>query len=132
MSAAPVPGSDRNFGFVFTAFFSIVGLYPLRYGLPIRPWALGLAALFLLAAGAAPRVLHVPNVIWFRFGLLLAKVVNPIVLSLLYLVAFVPTGLLLRAVGKDPMRVKRDPSASTYWLPRTPPGPEPESMKMQF
>jgi len=132
MSAPLTPGPDRNFGLVFTAFFTLVGLYPLRHAQPIRPWALALAAAFLLAAALAPKILHVPNVLWFRLGLILGRFVNPIVISLIYLIAFVPTGLILRAIGKDPMRRKRDATATSYWIPRTPPGPDPESMKLQF
>jgi hypothetical protein len=45
---------------------------------------------------------------------------------------FVPTGLLMRACGRDPLRLKPDPEASTYWVERDPPGPKPESMIHQF
>jgi hypothetical protein len=38
----------------------------------------------------------------------------------------------MRLFGKDPLRLKRDPAAATYWIERTPPGPKPESLGDQF
>jgi Saxitoxin biosynthesis operon protein SxtJ len=59
-------------------------------------------------------------------------VVNPIVLGLIFLTTIVPIGLIMRACGHDPLRLKRDPQASTYWVKREPPGPAPETMINQF
>ena len=63
---------------------------------------------------------------------LLYRVVNPIALGLLFYVAVMPVGLLMRVPGKDPLQLRRDPDAASYWIDRTPPGPAPESMKNQF
>jgi hypothetical protein len=46
--------------------------------------------------------------------------------------AVLPTGLVMRALGKDPLRLKRQPDANSYWIERRPPGPAPKSMKDQF
>jgi hypothetical protein len=67
-----------------------------------------------------------------RFGLLLGRLVSPIVVGVLFFVVFTPFGLVMRAFGYDPLRLKADPRASTYWIERSPPGPAPESMKDQF
>ena len=80
----------------------------------------------------APAILAPLNRGWTRLGLLLFKVVNPIVLGLIFLVTIVPIGLLLRAFGKDPLRLKFEPQAPSYWIPRDPPGPAPDSMPHQF
>ena len=53
-------------------------------------------------------------------------------LGLLFFVTIMPIGLVMRATGKDFLRLKRDPAAKTYWIDRTPPGPPPQSMKNQF
>ena len=79
-----------------------------------------------------PRVLAPLNIIWFRLGLLLHHVVNPVIMAVVYYGAVVPMGLLLKARGKDLLRLKRDPDATTYWIVRDPPGPAPGSMKQQF
>lgn len=132
LSAPAEMGSERSFGLVFAAFFAILGLWPLKTGGDIRLWSLALAAAFLAAALACPRLLRPLNLVWFKFGMVLHHVVTPVVMGLLFFLTVTPVGLLMRATGKDPMRLKRDPSASTYWIRRTPPGPAPDSMKNQF
>ena len=64
--------------------------------------------------------------------LVLYKVVNPIAMGLVFYTTVVPIGLALRACGKDPLRLRRDPQAASYWIAREPPGPEPDTMKQQF
>jgi hypothetical protein len=91
-----------------------------------------LAAAFLLVAFVYPRILGPLNRLWLKFGLLLYKVMNPLVLGLLFFVTIMPIGLFMRAMGKDFLRLRRDPDAKSYWIDRTPPGPPPQSMKNQF
>jgi Saxitoxin biosynthesis operon protein SxtJ len=123
--------SDRNFGTVFTLFFTLIGLWPLRHHQPIRMWALPVAAAFLVLTLARPQVLHPLNRAWLGLGLLLGRIVNPIVIGILFFVVFTPAGLIARALGKDFLKLKRSNDAS-YWVPRTPPGPAPETMAKQF
>ena len=125
-------GSDRGFGVVFAVVFVAVGLFPLLNGGAPRAWALGVAAAFLLAALVRPAMLAPLNRVWFKFGLLLQRVVNPLVMAVIYFAVVTPTGLVMRALGKDPLRLKYDPDAQSYWIHRDPPGPERESMRNQF
>jgi hypothetical protein len=115
-----------------TVAFGVVGLWPLlKEGHP-RTWSLALAITFAVCALLAPQVLTPLNRLWMAFGRLLHKIVSPVILGLLFLVAVVPTGLILRLTGKDPLRLKFDRQAPSYWQPRTPPGPAPGSLKQQF
>ena len=125
-------GSERGFGVVFATVFAVVGVWPLISGGMPRWWALVVAAILLAAAFLIPRLLRPLNVVWFRFGLLLYKVVNPVVMALLFYATVVPTGLAMRLFGKDPLNRRFDPTAETYWTARNPVGPTPESMKNQF
>lgn len=125
-------GSERAFGFVFAVVFVLIGLWPLLYANSPRWWALGIALGFLLVALIYPKVLRPLNRLWFLFGLLLHSVVNPLVMGLLFYTTVTPTGLLMRAMGKDPLRLKIDPASKTYWIHRDPPGPTAESLKNQF
>ena len=125
-------GSDRGFGIVFAVVFTAIGLFPLIRGEPPRGWSLAAAGAFLAVALVKPAWLAPLNTLWFRFGLLLQRVAHPIVLAVIYFAVVTPTGLIMRALGKDPLRLRFDPDATTYWIPRDPPGPEPESMKNQF
>lgn len=125
-------GTDRGFGLVFAGFFAILAVLSLWHGSKNWHYTLPVSAAFLLVALVYPRLLAPLNRLWLKFGLLLYKVMNPLVLGLLFFVTIMPIGLLMRAFGKDFLRLKRDPSAKTYWIDRTPPGPPPQSMKNQF
>jgi hypothetical protein len=127
-----VAGSNRSFGIVFAVVFGLIGAWPLVSGNPPRLWAAGIAIAFAIVALAAPHWLAPLNRLWFRVGLLLHRVVNPVVMGLIFFLTVVPIGLLMRAFGKDPLRLRREPAADSYWIARVPPGPEPGSMSRQF
>jgi hypothetical protein len=124
--------SERVFGFVFAAVFLIIGLLPLLHGNMVRLWSLGVAAVFLALALAVPKTLAPLNRLWMKFGMLLHAVVNPVVMAFLFFSTVTPIALILRALGKDPLHLKFDPAAKTYWIDRTPPGPAPDTMPRQF
>ena len=121
--------SEKSFGVVFTVVFAAIGLWPLLDGGTARWWALATGALFLALAFTAPRALAPLNTIWMAIGKVLHRIVSPVMLGLLYTLAVVPTGLYLRLTGADPLRLKRDPAARSYWLPRE---DGPSSFKNQF
>lgn len=125
-------GSERGFGIVFAVVFLIVGLWPLLDGLTPRWWAMAVAATFLAAGYLFPVLLRPLNIVWFKIGMLMFKVVNPLTMALLFVTTIIPIGLLMRAFGKDVLRLKLEPDAQSYWIERDPPGPAPESMKDQF
>ncbi len=124
--------SDRSFGLVFTAFFALVGLWPMVHKRPMRPWALGISAAFLLVALAFPSALGPLNRVWMQFGKLLSKVTNPIVTGLMFYLIFAPAAVVLRLLGKDLLRLKYDRGAATYWIRRDPAALVSESMRNQF
>jgi hypothetical protein len=124
--------SDRSFGFVFAAFCFLVTFLPLLKGHPARWWAAPFGALFLTAALLRPSVLHPLNRLWLHLGLLLQKVVSPIVLAVLFYGVFTPMAFAYRIFGKDLLRLRLDRNAQSYWISRTPPGPPAESMDHQF
>lgn len=125
-------GSDRQFGLVFAGVFAIAALWPLQSGAPMRWPVLVLAAFFLASALARPSILHPLNRLWMRFGMLLGRIVNPIVTALLFFTVFTPAGLLARALGKDPLRLKWAPEATTYWIPRQSTGATRQTLAKQF
>jgi len=125
-------GSERAFGIVFAVVFAVIAAWPLLGGMPPRWWALAVAVVFVAAGYLFPIVLKPLNIVWFKIGMLMYKVANPLTMAMLYVTTIIPIGLIMRVVGKDPLRLKMDRSASSYWIERDPPGPEPESMKDQF
>jgi hypothetical protein len=124
--------TDRSFGFVFAGFFLLVACWPLFSGQGVRLWAAGIAAVMALIAALKPALLAAPNRQWTRLGILLGRIVSPIALAILFYAVFTPFGIVLRIAGMDPLRLKRDPEAKSYWLTRAPPGPPPDSMTNQF
>ncbi|MEL6961583.1 MAG: SxtJ family membrane protein [Pseudomonadota bacterium] len=133
--------SDRGFG--LTVGGILLAIACARIGLSwwssggvvlgLVEWILGGVGIPLLLFGfIAPSLLAPLNKAWTKLGLLLFKIVNPIVLGLIFLLTILPIGLLLRAFGKDPLRLKFEPDAKTYWIERDPPGPAPDTMPQQF
>ena len=125
-------GSERSFGIVFAVVFAIIGLLPLIAAHSPYYWSFGVAAAFLAAAFFAPRALAPLNRLWFRFGLLLHAIINPLIMGLLFYLVVTPTGLVMRLSGKDLLRLKFDPKAESYWIKRDPPGPARGSFDNQF
>lgn len=125
---------------VFAAVFGLIAVWPaLKLGwMPrlepaaLRWWWLAAAAAFLVAGLLFPSLLHPLNRAWFLLGLLLSKVVTPVVMGALFVLAVVPTGLIMRLRGADPLRLKIDRETKSYWIVREPPGPAGDSMKNQF
>jgi len=125
--------SDRAFGRVFAAVFLIIAAWPLvSSGAAPRWWALAVAAGFALVAQLRPALLAGLNRYWMKLGLLLGRIVAPVALAVLYYGALTPIGALMRLTGKDPMRQELERDALSYWLPRKPPGPPPDSITNQF
>ena len=132
MAARPRGSSDRAFGLVFAAFFAILMVLPLFRGGGIRLWAMFIALAFALFAMAVPHVLAPLNRAWSAVGDVLHRIVSPLALGVLYFGVVVPTGLAMRAAGKDPLRLRFEPAARSYWIDRQPPGPAAESLKDPF
>ena len=124
--------SNRSFGFVFSAVFTLVAVMPLFSGNPPRWWIMAIASVLLCPALTVPHVLSPLNRVWTRFGLLLHRVLNPLILGILFFLVITPTAWIMRAFGKRPLALDWDSAVSSYWVKRDPPGPNPESMKRQF
>jgi hypothetical protein len=131
-ASEPEGGSNRAFGVVFAVVFGLIAAWPLIKGGPLRVWAAAVAAIFLVLALAAPKVLRPLNRAWTAFGVLLGKIISPIMLFVVYVIAVVPTGLILRLRGKDPLHRRFDPEAKSYWVHRVPPGKPDATMSRQF
>jgi hypothetical protein len=124
--------SDRAFGFVFCAVFALLAFYPIFFGGVIRLGFLIASGVFLLTALLIPSVLAPANRLWMKFGDFLHGIVSPLALGVVFFLTVLPIGLLMRVFGKDPLRLKIDKDAKSYWISREPPGPSAESLNNQF
>ncbi len=129
---AVIGPTDRSFGLTFAVVFTVIAAFPLIHGDAVRWWALAVAAVLVAIAFGKPAILAPLNRGWLKFGLLLHKIVNPLVLGLMFFLVITPIGLLMRLFGKHSIGAGPDPTATSYWVKREPPGPEPKTMRRQF
>jgi predicted membrane metal-binding protein len=133
-------GSERSFGLVFAAVFGLIGVWPAVHlgwspqfepGL-VRIWSLAIAGLFLAAGLLTPALLAPLNRLWFMFGMLLSRVMTPLVMGVVFVLTVIPTALVMRLRGRDLLRLKIDRQAKSYWILREPPGPAGDTMRNQY
>jgi hypothetical protein len=117
---------------VFATVFLLVAAWPLLSGGAWRQWALVVAGLFAAVAWTVPALLAPLNRLWMGLGVLLHRLVSPVILVFIFFVVITPLGLLMRALGKNPLRLRLDRQVTSYWIARKPPGPKPETFIDQF
>ena len=120
--------SNRSFGIVFFIFFLIIALYPLLNNHNIRLWSLIISIVFLILGLLNSDFLKPLNKIWFRFGLLLGKVVSPLIMSIIFFFVLTPIGIFMKVLGKDLINLKFN-NKKTYLIEKS--GPK-SKMKNQF
>ncbi len=119
--------SNISFGILFFIVFLIIGLYPLKNGLNIRLWSLGLSFVFLIITFIRPNLFTPLNKLWIQFGILLGKIISPIVMGLVFFFVVTPIGILVRLFKKDVMGLKK--KETSYWINRE---DKVQSMRKQF
>ena len=120
--------SNKSFGIVFTAFFSIISFWPMLNGSEIRIWSLIIAVIFFILGLINSKILTPLNRLWFKFGLMLGKIVSPIVLGIVFFLVVTPTGIIMRLIGKDLLNLKKK-NYESYWIEKD---NENNTMKNQF
>ena len=120
--------SNRNFGIVFFVVFLLIALYPLTYGGEIRIWLLIISTIFLILGLLNSKILTPLNKIWFKFGILLGKIVSPLIMGIIFFLVVTPIGFIMRLLGKDVLNLKYNKNKS-YWIEKN--GPK-SKMKNQF
>ena len=120
--------SNRSFGIVFFVVFLIIGLYPLINDENLRIWSLITSLIFLILGLTNSKILTPLNIIWFKFGLFLGKIVSPLIMGIIFFLVVTPTGILMRIFNKDILNLKYN-NKTTYWIEKS--GPK-SKMKKQF
>jgi len=133
--------SDRAFGMAFTVLFAIIGIsrlwhhlvrsHPLGGGM-VRPGVLAVAGALLTLSLVAPGVLHPANRAWAKLAFEAHRVTSGVATGAVFFLIATPAGILMRLFGKDPLKLRFDPCAESYWCRRNPPGPDPGTMSNQF
>jgi hypothetical protein len=119
--------NNITFGILFFIFFLIIGLYPLISNEPIRIWSFIVSMVFLIITIIKPNLFTFLNKLWIKFGILLGKIISPIVMGLVFFFVVTPVGILVKILKKDIMGLKR--GKTSYWINRE---DKLQSMKKQF
>ena len=124
--------TNQKFGWFFTSMFAVLAAYSYwkvwdKFAVTALVVALMFAALTLLH----PKLLSPLNRLWYQLGMLLGKIVSPIVLGIIFFALITPIAFLTRLYGRDELRLKKLNVAS-YWIDRSPPGPTSDSFNNQF
>tara|TARA_A100001011_G_scaffold285639_1_gene296189 strand:+ start:245 stop:628 length:384 start_codon:yes stop_codon:yes gene_type:complete len=120
--------SNRSFGIVFFIVFLLISLYPIINDENIRYWALIISLIFLILGLLKSNILTPLNKLWFKFGILLGRIISPLIMGMIFFFVVTPIGFLMRMLKKDLLNLKYNNNKS-YWIEKT----EPKSkMKNQF
>ena len=110
--------TNKSFGLVFFFVFLIIGFWPLLNGDTPRLWSLIISLIFLILGLLNSKILSPLNSIWFKFGELLGLVVSPIVMGVIFFLVVTPTGIIMKILGKDLLRIKLNKNIKSYWIER--------------
>ena len=121
-------GSNRSFGVVFFIVFLLIALYPVINNEEIRTWSLIVSFIFLVLGLLDSKILNPLNQIWFKFGVLLGRIISPLIMAIIFFFVVTPIGLIMRTLGKDILNLRYN-TKKTYWIEKT--GPK-SKMKNQF
>tara|TARA_B100000959_G_scaffold259100_1_gene294459 strand:- start:15 stop:419 length:405 start_codon:yes stop_codon:yes gene_type:complete len=122
-------GTERNFGLAFAAVFLIISLYPLWFGKNMHLWACIIAFIFFFFAIFLPKVLILPNKLWYKLGLFLGAIISPLIMGMIFFLTVTPTGVIMRLFGKDILNQKMKKSIKSHWINKI---KTVSSMKNQF
>ena len=120
--------SNKNFGIVFFIVFLLIALWPLLNNSEIRLWSLITSIIFLVLGLFNSKLLTPLNKAWFKFGILLGNFIAPIVMGIIFFFVVTPTGILMKLLGKDLIKLKKN-NNKTYWIEKK---DMKSSMKNQF
>ena len=108
-------GSNKSFGIVFFIVFFIISIYPLLSHNEIRLWSLIISIIFLVLGLLNSKLLTPLNKVWFKFGILLGKIVSPLIMGIIFFLVVTPIGILMRILKKDLLNLKFN-KKTTYWI----------------
>ena len=120
--------SNRSFGIVFFIVFLIIALYPITNNGEIRTWSAITSLIFLVLGLLNSKILSPFNKIWFKFGIILGKIISPFIMGIIFFLVVTPIGIIMRTLGKDLLNLKYNKNKS-YWIEKS--GPK-SKMKNQF
>ena len=114
----------RNFGITMAVVLSIIGSVLLWNDRPACIYYFVISSLFLICGFAFPKLLYPIEWAWMKLAFILGTISTRIILTIVFYLAVTPIGLLRRLFSKDPLDMKIDKNAKSYWKPVDPKGPK--------
>jgi hypothetical protein len=129
---SPPSSSDRSFGLLLAAVCGAIALFGIWEERRSALWWAIAASVFCVVGLFAAPLLGPLNRGWRWLSLLLFRIFNPIIMGVVFFSVLTPVGIIMRRVGRDPLRIRLEPEKPSYWLPRTSAGGRQTSMTDQF
>ena len=120
--------TNKGFGILFFFVFLIISFYPFKNFVDVRIWSIVIAFIFLILGFLNSKILTPLNILWFKFGIVLGKIIPPIIMGILFFFVITPIGLFMRVLGRDLLNLKFNNNLS-YWIEKKDPK---SKMKNQF
>ena len=108
-------GSNKSFGIVFAVVFGLIAFWPLIKGNDIRIWALVISIIFFVLGLINSKILTPLNRLWFKVGIFLGNFIAPIVMGIIFFLVVTPTGIIMKLLGKDLIKLKKN-NEKSYWI----------------
>jgi len=122
--------SNRSFGLVFFVLFLIIAFWSFKGELnQIKTFPLIISFIFLVLGIINSNILTPLNKLWFKFGLMLGRLISPVMMAFIFFLIVTPIALMMKVARKDSMGKKYNKKAKSYWLKRQYPI---STMKRQF
>ena len=121
--------SERNFGIIFFLFFCLIGLWPILKSEKVNFIYLSIGIIFLILGLVTPKLLKYPNLIWYKFGIILGNIISPLIMFIIYFCLITPISFLMKIIHKDLINIKSDSNKNSYWITRK---ENQNNMKQQF
>lgn len=125
--------SNRNFGFTFASFFLFLAVLKFHGdNISAAKYLLVCSGAFAIITVCLPKILFPLNKQWSKLGYVLHKIMTPVVMGLMFYVVITPIAVIMRCSKWDPLRLRYDFTAKSYWLQKDTMEQAVGSMKNQF
>ena len=120
--------SNRSFGIVFAIVFLLIAFWPILNEGQIRLWSIIISIIFLILGLLNSKLLKPLNILWFKFGIFLGKIISPLIMGIIFFFVVTPIAVLMRLLKKDLLNLKFT-NKTSYWIEKKDPK---SKMKNQF
>jgi len=109
--------SNKKFGIQLSIIFLLIFLTRLyfNYFNFLEYSLITLSLLFFVIAYLKPALLKMLKVLFLGLGEFIFKIINPVIMLILYIFLFLPFGLALKMLNYDPLKEKNNKNTNSYW-----------------